>query len=520
MSKKKIFSGVLAIILIFSLSFSGISVQAAQSNDSTQTADTASQVVENMGVGWNLGNALDSWSSNTTAYETAMQKRADYQLMATYSTKSYSGWDASSAPYFSATTSTCDLTWKITKLNSSKTQACGNFGFQIINNSLNSTGTGTVNFTVTKAQFTTASGEVITLNDMLGNYSKTITKSVTAYVKADLTKYPQLATSASLIGGSLSISVKINSYPLPITTSITKEAYYEKAFGNPTATKAMIDKVKEAGFGAIRIPVTFFNHMDANGNIDQAWLARVAEVVNYVRDNNIYCIIDVQHDTGSNGWLKADASTFIDTSAKFKNVWTQIATYFKDYNQKLLFEGYNEILNSSNQWNYAGNSSYDVANKLNQVFVDTVRSTGGNNKTRNLIVNTYAASTEPDVIKNFKLPTDTVNNHLIVEAHYYGATQSLVSTVLSRLNNTFISKGIPVIIGEFGSTFKTSEADRITLASYYVKTAKQYHITCFWWDDGNYTDKAGAKCNYALFDRSALAWYYPSISKALVAASK
>lgn len=483
--------------------------------------DVAALVVSEMGVGWNLGNTLDAYSRDPYSSDYVQQKRDKYQLMAMYSTKTTSGWDASPAPYFSSSNSSCDLNWKITKLNSALNQACGKFSFQIFNNALEDSGENILNFTVTKAQFTTAKGVSIILSDLLGDYSITIKNNVTSYVLSDLTKISQLATTADLLGGSLIISIKIIKYPLPkIASNISKETYYETLWGNPITTKAMIDMVKQAGFGAIRIPITYYNHMDAAGNIDLAWLARVKEVVQYVTTNGMYCIINLHHDTGTKGWLKADLSSINTTGTKFKSVWNQIAQYFKDYNQNLLFEGYNELLNNSNQWSSAGADSYAAANQLNQIFLDTVRSTGSNNSERCLIVNTYAANTAEEVVKSFVLPKDTLQKHLIVEVHYYNPSQQGISAIIERMNALFVSKGVPVIIGEFATAFSMAEVDRIAYANSLVTSAKHYNITVFWWDDGNYANKAGAQCNYAILDKCALSWYHPAIAQALVISSK
>jgi len=521
MKMKRIASTVLALLLLVLVIPTGGIIKAEEVIGTT--SKSATEAVKEMGMGWNLGNAMDSYTMNFDAYDKAIQRRGNYQMMATYSTKYYSGWDCSSYPYFSSTTSICNLTWKVTKLNSSLSQAPGSLGVQIINNSLKNSGTDVLDYTVTTATFTTAAGEVINLTDLIGTFKKPVVNNVTAYVRADLTKYPQLKNSASLIGGTFAISVKINKYPMPLVPYITKEAFIESLSGNPATTKAMIDKVKEAGFKSIRIPVTYLNHLNNDGDIDEAWLKRVAQVVDYAIANDLYCIIDMHHDTGNNGWLMASAASeypLEHVKMVYSNVWKEIANYFKNYDGRLVFEGYNEILNEVYKWNNAGLPSYKVANDLNQIFVDAVRSTGGNNSTRNLLLNTYAASAEYDVVKNFVLPKDTVANHLIVGAHYYGTSQTSVSTVLKRLDTHFVQKGIPVIIGEFGSKFSVAEADRITSATNYVKTAKQYNIACFWWDDGNYKNVAGAKCNFALLDRVSLKWYYPAIATALVNAVK
>jgi aryl-phospho-beta-D-glucosidase BglC (GH1 family) len=506
--------------LILEIIFSNITRAEAITNETLileEKIDVAAQVVSEMGVGWNLGNTLDAYSIETYDINQKKLYQEDYQIMATYSTQSYSGWDASPVPYFSSSSSKGELSWRLSSLNSATNQACGRFAFQIINHSVEDSGVETLDFTVTKAEFRTMDGTVIVLTDMLGDYSKVIKDDVTTYVVSDLKQISKLSTTADVIGGTLTIAVEINEYPMPISmSSMTKEVYYETLWGNPVTTKAMIDEVKKEGFGAVRIPVTYYNHIDEQGNIDSAWLERVGEVVGYVLDNDMYCIITVHHDTGSKGWIKADLDTFEKTSEQFEYLWQQIGQYFQDYDQKLLFEGYNELLNSANQWTLAGEDSYYVANQLNQVFVDTVRNIGGNNTQRCLIVNTYAASSEQEVMKFFQIPEDTIENHLIVGVHYYGSSENGINEVINRMNTYFINKGIPAIIGECGTTWKMDEANRVNCANNLVSTAKDYNITIFWWDDGNYKNEVGAKCCYSIFDKCALTWYYPSIAEALV----
>ena len=106
----------------------------------------------------------------------------------------------------------------------------------------------------------------------------------------------------------------------------------ETSWGNPYSTKAMIDGIKEAGFNAVRVPVTWYNHMDASTNqIDKEWMDRVEEVVNYVLDNDMYCIINVHHDTGEKGWLKATENGIDVKKAKFKAIWEQVSERFGEY---------------------------------------------------------------------------------------------------------------------------------------------------------------------------------------------
>ena len=481
---------------------------------------TAMQAVEDIKIGWNLGNTFESKLSNNTSYEVSIQKRSGYQFYASYSTKAYSGWDSSSYPYIDSNTGVGSLVWNINKLNSNLSLSPGNFSIQLVNNPLNSSGSNLISYTITEASFKTKNNTIINLTDLIGTHTSTISNNVSSKLVVDLSKYTSLKTTNDLIGGTLTINLKINSYPNPGVITLSKANYFETLWGNPITTSTTINHVSTIGFKAVRIPITYQNHIDQNGNISAYWLQRVKEVVDYVLNNNMYCIINVHHDTGASGWLKAD-STYQNNSIKYKNMWRQIANYFNGYGSKLIFEGYNEILDENNKWNYAPVSSYNIANKINQDFVDTVRSTGGNNSNRNLLVNTYAASIEPNVISGFVIPKDTVKDHLIIGVHYYGSSYSAIDSYMNNLNNVFMKKGYPVIIGEFGTTFNQgSEQNRIDIASYYVKSARKFKNTAlFWWDDGNYKNEVGAKCNYALYDRVANLWYYKNLASALISSS-
>lgn len=277
----------------------------------------------------------------------------------------------------------------------------------------------------------------------------------------------------------------------------------ETSWGNPKATQTLIDGVKASGVDSIRVPVTWYNHMDPNTyQIDEAWMNRVEEVVNYVLTDDMYCILNVHHDTGENGWLKA-SSTNLDTKKKIlKAIWEQISERFGDYGDKLLFEGFNEILDDNSEWVNPSQESLNIVNDLNQIFVDTVRASGGNNTQRCLIVNTYAASGNPYVTSNFKVPNDTVSNRIIAECHVYQPfyftsefypdettwenNKMYLDEQLDAIYNNFVKKGTPAIIGEFGAAYTKDNMDEIlSWAKYYVETCTKYGIPCFYWDNGS-----------------------------------
>lgn len=311
-------------------------------------------------------------------------------------------------------------------------------------------------------------------------------------------------------------------------TGTTPDAF-ETAWGNPTTTAAMIASVKAQGFNAIRIPVTWAQNIDDTGNVNDAWMARVKEVVDMAIGEGMYVILNVHHDTnGDVKWIVASNDNYNSNHDKFANLWTQIACEFADYDDHLLFEGYNEILDQGVTWN-APNASdaYEATNSYAQLFVDTVRATGGNNSERNLIVNTYVCSVDQAVLNNFTLPSDTVADHLITEVHVYapwsftGTSQSVTWTsvhndfndsdraeidgVMSALESFSQSIGAPVIIGEWGAEYKNNDDQRAAYAGYFTSAAASHGIKCFWWDNGEWktgSDEGG----YAIFDRSSLSW--------------
>ena len=306
---------------------------------------------------------------------------------------------------------------------------------------------------------------------------------------------------------------------------------FEKAWGQEPTTKPMVDFLKQNGFNSVRIPVTWFQHMKADGTVDEAWMNRIQEIVDYVIDNGMYCILNVHHDTGADSddvkhWIKADEANYKENKEKFEYLWTQIATRFKSYDQHLLFEGYNEMLDADNTWNAPRNaSSYKGLNGYAQSFVNAVRATGGNNETRNLIINTYAAANGDDVLNNLAIPTDKVDGHIAVEVHTYSpwdwfakgkwdaSCSKEIADMFTRLNNKFISKGIPCIIGEYGthgskSVSKNSSASEIQAAADQaadiVKQAKAYGVATFYWMS-IFTEK----------DRTVPQWTLPTVVEAM-----
>ncbi|MFZ1235535.1 MAG: cellulase family glycosylhydrolase [Prevotella sp.] len=288
---------------------------------------------------------------------------------------------------------------------------------------------------------------------------------------------------------------------------------YETCWGQPVTTPSTMTFLKKEGFGSVRIPVTWYEHMDENGMVDKAWMDRVQEIVDYAIDAGLYCILNVHHDTaaGKGAWIKADKDNYAANSSKFKSLWTQIANRFMNYDQHLLFESYNEMLDANNTWNAPKDpSSYQYVNAYAQDFVDAVRLTGGNNLDRNLIVNTYAGAHGEAVLDGLKIPNDNVKNHIAVEVHSYDPYNWLktygqwnttcsneIKNMFNLLNTKYVNQGIPVILGEYGThgeiSVSSSSSDALKQAaadqaSDIIKQAKTYGIATFYWMsifDGN-----------------------------------
>ncbi len=327
---------------------------------------------------------------------------------------------------------------------------------------------------------------------------------------------------------------------------------YENAWGQTDATRELIHMFKEAGFNAIRVPVTWYPHMGnvkvvygrwdvstwEGYDIDPVWMARVKEVVSYVIDEGMYCILNVHHDTGtaSTAWLRADKTVYAAVKDRYCALWNQIAVAFESFGPQLLFESFNEMLNSKNQWNYAGKEACDVINAYNADFVATVRATGGNNANRNLVLNTYAASPDRRTLQDFQLPEDVVPDHLMAQVHSYapyhfafnpgeGETWSPQLTfdanadkevrgIIDGVGQNLVARGIPCILGEYGTDTREGpardEAELAKQAACYISQAAKYNIPCFYWmalSDGK-------------VDRAAPQWTRPALKDAILKAYK
>lgn len=263
----------------------------------------------------------------------------------------------------------------------------------------------------------------------------------------------------------------------------------EKLWGNPAVTRELIDYVASTGINTIRIPVTWYYNtgVDENGYVyvGHQWLSRVGEVVQYALDRNMYVIIDSHHDEELFHVGVSDEE-LLEILQNVNMVWGQIATYFKDYDEKLMFEGFNEVDNMEATWRYTSNGVRQM-NMLNQTFVDSVRATGGKNSHRNLIVPTlFTRAYDSNILSEFRLPDDQVAGHLIIAVHYYSSKfDQNIEPVFQMLENFSQEKQAPVIITEMGNSTKSEIPQmRIFQAMNFTARAAEHGLRCIWWDNG------------------------------------
>jgi len=321
----------------------------------------------------------------------------------------------------------------------------------------------------------------------------------------------------------------------------------------PAATQQLINSVAAHGFNCIRIPVAWDSHANARTyQIDPAWLTRVAQVVTWSRSAGLTVVIDNHWDTG---WFDGCGFRRFDSrlNSKFQSYWTQIANTFKNYDSGLLFCAANEP-------DVDSAAKTAVLLQYYQTFVNAVRGTGGNNTTRWLVL--PGPSTDIDKTDSWfnNLPSDPTPGRLVVDVHYYAPWQYCGLTAdaswgkmfyfwgqayhtsvpsllirnpdwgeeaymlaeLQKMQAKFTSKGIPVIVGEFGAIKRTGNPEltgvelsrHLASRTYFDKTVLSYcgqtGLKPFYWDEGFNGDNG-----FAVFDRVSATVTDPDSLRAL-----
>jgi len=309
------------------------------------------------------------------------------------------------------------------------------------------------------------------------------------------------------------------------------------SWGQPEPTQALMDGYKAAGFKSVRLPIAWSQYADANNNISPAWMAHVKRVVDLARNAGLVVMINVHWD---GGWM--DHPTYDQQAAingKLAKFWTQICATFKDYDDRLVFAGTNEV-GMSNTSGLPKPEWAAVQNSFNQTFVDTVRATGGNNARRHLVVQGYFTNIDNTVAIN-TVPKDSVPNRLFMEVHYYDpynftlngdskvwqwgakatdatatetwANEAWADSQFQKMKARFVDQGVGVIVGEYGAYVKTKYAAgmapyRRDWAHYVTRSIVQHGLVPVWWDAGE------------LFDRDTGAQKLPDLIRTIVDAGR
>ena len=316
-------------------------------------------------------------------------------------------------------------------------------------------------------------------------------------------------------------------------------SHYETLWGQPITTREMIQGMKDAGFDSIRIPVAWMTNAthlpDGDYTISEAYLARVDEIVGWAIDAGMYVIINDHWDGGWWGMFGSDtAETRALAMEAYQGMWTQIANYFERYDYHLIFEGANEEIGARFDENsvlfcqdsithyLSDNEKYQLANQVNQAFVDTVRATGGNNADRYLLIPGFGTNIEQTCNSRFVMPTDTAEDKLLISVHCYspwsycGASSARSATRWGiksdfaslerelKMMNKFTGQGIGVVIGEYGvlpGSDGVLKENTLTYHRYFLDLCDAYDLVPMLWDtSGFYIRRNLAFCDPDLAD--------------------
>lgn len=311
---------------------------------------------------------------------------------------------------------------------------------------------------------------------------------------------------------------------------------YETGWGSPVVTEEMIKGYKDCGFGVLRVPVAWSNMMGKNYTIEPAYLARVKQVVDWALDNDMYVILNIHWD---GGWFSdfANDKKRDECFKKYEQIWKQLTKEFKNYGDKLMFESLNEEGGWEEIWNRYSKKgdkkkSFGILNDINQKFVDIVRASGGNNKKRHLLIAGYNTDIELTCDKAYKMPDDPAER-CAVSVHYYtpaafalleedadwgkvqtkwGSKKDIeeLNKYMDMMKKNFVDKGIPVIIGEYGTTAKNKTPETVRKYLSAVCEAAYTRGMCpVLWD---VTDH--------FYDRKAMKFKDPKLLKELMAVKK
>ena len=317
------------------------------------------------------------------------------------------------------------------------------------------------------------------------------------------------------MGNGINLGNTLEAYAHQNYLNGSDPTYFETTWGQPITTQEMIQGMKNAGFDTIRIPIAWTNGMNYESGdytIDAAWMNRVDEVVNWALDADMYVIINDHWDGSWWGMFGSEDEAVVNKAwDMYKSMWTQIGEHFKDSSYKLIFESANEELGDRlNDKDVTGtkgklteNECYEMTNSINSEFVKTIRSQGGNNANRFLLIAGYNTDITKTCDDRFKMPEDTANSKLLLSVHYYtpwdycgtdGVNQWGSPSDYDEMNGLFrkLSKfseqGYGVVIGEYAVMKKDGgiKEDTDKLYANLMDNCDLYDFCPVLWDCSNF----------------------------------
>ncbi len=289
----------------------------------------------------------------------------------------------------------------------------------------------------------------------------------------------------------------------------------ETAWGNPVVTRELLHAVREQGFDSIRIPLTLFRRYSTGADgqcvIDEEWLARYKEVVDWAVEEGFYVMVNIHHDSWI--WLKYwDGDKASEEYVRFVQMWEQLAEYLKEEPEQVCFETINEP-------DFEGESDEEKQKKLDAINLaayHAIRDRGGNNSSRMIVMPTLWTNHEKcgpllDLVQGLE------DDHIIATVHYYsewvysanlGVTgfddpidvtgdadektaRKAADAALAMVHEAFTANGIGVVVGEYGLLgYDKGEGcnqpgEELKYYEYMNELARQYGLCLMFWDNGS-----------------------------------
>ena len=296
-----------------------------------------------------------------------------------------------------------------------------------------------------------------------------------------------------------------------IGNTLDNTTQWETGWGNPLISKDYVESLARLGFKTVRLPVAWDTYAE-DGRVLPDKFRRVAEVVDWITGAGMFCVLNIHWDGGwiDSGHQERFPRTFAtftpEAEKKFRSYWEQIATFFAGKNERLIFEGLNEETNFTNEG--STQKAYATLTRVNQLFIDTVRKTGGNNAKRLLIVTGYSTDITKTCDREYKMPKDTLPGRLFISVHYYtpwpfcGMTEDAdwgkmmstwgnagdvnqLETLFDMMKDFCTRNDVPAFIGEYGVVASKDPASRVRFLTAVANAAITRKMVPLLWDTGS-----------------------------------